>query len=271
MPCFSPGGIRSAQAITLRSRNGTRASTAWAIVTRSQRCRLRLWSERTVRSSSACNASVVGELAHVVVAGEQLVGALAGEHDLDVLAGGAGEHVVRHRAAHEAGVEGLDRAHDVGERLERLGRRVGDLDVLAAEVLGDLAARPRGRATPRSRPRTSAAAARARSRSATAIAATSEESSPPERKTPTLTSPIICCAHGAHERLARAGRAAPRGPVTGVARRRHRGGEAPQPVLRRPRAAGRERLDERLPLGVEGVHLGREADRSVRAAPSTAA
>jgi hypothetical protein len=84
---------------------------------------------------------VVGELAHVLVAGDSSSAPSPGEHDLDVLAGGAGEHVVRHRAADEAGVERLDRAHDVGQRLERLGGRVGDLDVVAAEVLGD---RPRG-------------------------------------------------------------------------------------------------------------------------------
>jgi hypothetical protein len=56
-PCFAAGGTRSAHAITLRSRKGTRASTAWAIVTRSQRWRLRLCSERTARSSSDCSAA----------------------------------------------------------------------------------------------------------------------------------------------------------------------------------------------------------------------
>ena len=132
-------GTRSAHSITSRSRNGTRASTAWAIVTRSQRWRLRLCSERTVRSSSACSSLGLGELAQVVVAGEQLVGALAGEHDAHVLARHPREHVVRHGAADEPGVERLDRAHDAGQRLERLGGRVVDLVVVGAEELGHAA------------------------------------------------------------------------------------------------------------------------------------
>ena len=207
----------------------------------------------------------VGELAHVVVAGEQLVGALAGEHDLDVLAGHAGEHEVRHGAAHEAGVEGLDRAHDVGQRLERLGRGVGDLVVLGADVLGDPARGGEvGRVRGPDRERLQAPAALVASRAA--IAATSDESSPPDRNTPTGTSPIIC--RSTARRAPRACRpAAPRGRSTGALRGGHGGGEAHQAVLGRPRAAGRERLDERLPLGVEGVHLGREADRAVAPRP----
>ena len=105
------------------------------------------------------------------------------------------------------------------------------------------AARRRGRASPRCRPRRSAAARRGAATQRAAIAATRLESRPPDRNTPTGTSPISWRSTERDQRLAGPARSSPRAPApragSGIALAKRT-----SPPLGRPRAAGRERLDE---------------------------
>ena len=72
----------------------------------------------------------------VGVAGEELVGALPGEHHLDVPAGELGDQMMGHRAVHEAGVEGLELGDDTRHQLDGIARGVHQLVVLGTRLLG---------------------------------------------------------------------------------------------------------------------------------------
>src|SRR5690606_6826265 len=73
----------------------------------------------------------------VLVPGEQLVRALAHQHDLDVTAGQPGHEVVGHRAVDEGGVERLEHLDHLRDAVDRVRRGVDQLVVVGAEVLGD--------------------------------------------------------------------------------------------------------------------------------------
>ena len=73
----------------------------------------------------------------VGVAREELVGALAGEHDLDGARGRGGQQVVGHRAAHEGRLVRLDAAHHLGQHRDHLVGVVDPLVVLQSQLLGD--------------------------------------------------------------------------------------------------------------------------------------
>src|SRR5215218_4313190 len=131
------------------------------------------------------------EVLQVLVAGEDLVCALAGQDDLDVPGGELGEYVVGNGTTHQRRVEALDGTDNRGQNPERVLSRVNALVVLGIQILGDgtgcqevgriLEAHGEGLEPP---------AALLYQRAA--MAATRLESRPPERKTPTGTSPIIC-------------------------------------------------------------------------------
>src|SRR5215204_4098802 len=77
------------------------------------------------------------EVLQVLVAGEDLVCALAGQDDLDVPGGELGEYVVRYGATHQRGVEALDGTDHRGQNPERVFSRVDALVVLGIQILGD--------------------------------------------------------------------------------------------------------------------------------------
>ncbi|VXB24328.1 hypothetical protein NOCARDAX2BIS_180039 [Nocardioides sp. AX2bis] len=78
-----------------------------------------------------------GELAQVVVSGEQLVGALPGQHHLDVLGGELGEEVVRDGRTDQRRLVALGGAHHVGQHRDHLVVGVDTFEVLQPEVRGD--------------------------------------------------------------------------------------------------------------------------------------
>ncbi len=78
------------------------------------------------------------ELGQILIATEDLIGALATKHDVDVPRGHLGDDVVGDRAADQRGVEVLQAPDDAGQSCQRLVVGVGQLDMLGAEMRGHL-------------------------------------------------------------------------------------------------------------------------------------
>jgi len=225
----------------------------------------------------ALQRRLILEVAQVLIAGEQLVGALPRQDDLDVLRGHLREQEVRHRAAHERRIEVLDRAHDLGQHVRRLAGAVDALVMLAVQVPGDDARGQQvGAVLGPDGERLQALAA--------LLAMARRDRGDDRRVQPAGEEHADgdvahhLALHRVDQDLARRGerlqgRLGQLAPVRSRARGRLVAdvddgvGEALEAALGRPVTARREALDERHPIGCEGADLRREAHAAVALRP----